>query len=199
MFLFPGAAPVVRCTGGGFSPGWEGEGCGLPAPAAACLAADTAIPKEKLRLRAPGSPDAVPAAAEVNPARTLTVSPSTNGRPGTNATPPPSGKDTKRPPCAPLLDPDTTGTPAKSERRKAEKITSDPGEASGVPGNGTTRKPGRATAMGVNPVSSTAATASGPVIRSALTIGPSPGASGRGSHRRHPVPAPRGSAARWVG
>src|SRR5579884_1534670 len=98
--------------------------------------------KDQIRLREPGSPEAAPACDEVRRALTDTVSPGLNGLVGTNAVPAWSGSATSRPECRPLAEPVTTGLPAKSERRSAEKMICDCTEASGVLGKGITCRAG---------------------------------------------------------
>ena len=89
---------------------------------------------------ASGAPEAVPAAGELSAARTDTRSLAVNARSGTNALPRPSGNPINRPVCEPLRDP-LTVTALSSEGASAGKPICDPGEASGVPGNGNTSRP----------------------------------------------------------
>ena len=95
---------------------------------------------ENSRRRAPGAPDAVPAAARRSLTVTKTRSPAANGRATENAVPRWWGCALSRPACKPLRDP-TTLTDAIWFGETAGRSTLVPGAASGVPGNGNTSSP----------------------------------------------------------
>src|SRR5437764_12539846 len=104
------------------------------------MLAGRATENENASRRAPGAPDAAPAATERKFAVTETRSPAANGRLGENAVPRPAGWALNRPACTPVRDP-TTFTDAIWPGETAGKSTLVPGAASGVPGNGNTSSP----------------------------------------------------------
>src|SRR5205823_5638917 len=163
-----GSAPAL--IRGGWRPGSERKLCTGDELLAESLAADarprlvlaegewfggaseggTATLKEKRNVVARGSPEAVPAAGEARTAVTCTCSPAMNGWSGMNAVPAPSGSQASSPVWCLLTDPATL-TDWRSDGASEEKMIWDIGEASGVPGKGTTW---RATAAPARPVSS---------------------------------------------
>ena len=85
--------------------------------------------------------EAAPAAGELSTAVTVTFSPEAKRRAGTHAVPAPAGSAVRRPVWVPVRVPDTV-TVLSSEGLRAEKITCEAGDASGVPGNGITAREG---------------------------------------------------------
>ena len=144
----------VKLTSGGCSPGAETKFLDNGPLARATAASTGALtrtgvdtPNENRMRLAPGAPDAVPAAGELSTALTVTRSRLVNRCSGMKAVPAPAGSATRRPAWAPLREP-MADTDLISDGGSDEKMMSEDGEASGVPGNGITWSAGADAAAG---------------------------------------------------